>query len=656
VATTYQVMVQIGLKNGVSPSLLTMSGQFKAVGGNATKLGGQVKQLGNIFATMMLGHAMERWGEKLTHIFKSAITSAAELQRQMIGIQAVTRGSAGEMTRLEAAIMKVTGVTTFSNVQVAQIAKTLATSNKLTVSQITDLVPVFAKFADVQYILKGMSPEKSVVEAVRLAHTAQHYTPEELKKYLDLLTRATMITPGTVTEIGTSLKYSQGVAKTALGISDDQTILLTALLNRLGFAGSRGGTNLVAAMTRSIPGVFGGKKAREALEHMGFVDEAGHSTIFDHGKFSIEKWMSQLSTYLDKEFKTMPEALARQEIMRDYKDAFGVPGMRIASILSNPVAIEQFRSLIEEFHQLPGNEEIQEEFATKSVWQQIINAQTNLKSILTLLGEKTLPEVSSALGFFNRRLGELIEYLGKGGPEVSTQARVIVYSLGVIGGALMLFAKGLMTLAILKYLGGIMGALKVLGGAAGFVASPVMLVVAAIVALAAAAAVLYMKWDKVGPFLKACWDGIAREFKNAGTILLELTESMWKPIIEAFRSAFSRIADNIWTWAGKIKELWNTPVKQGEGSPHAVIDSPREEPHEPGHLGIPGLGSLKSDKSYAGNYVRGGGQTIQVSSKTYLDGRQIAETVTDHQVKESNRALGGGYPDYTFGAPNVGLG
>ena len=609
--TAYQVMVTIGLKNQVSPGLMTISGQL-------TGLSGQVQKIGNVFAQMMAGRMIENFGTKMVHGFKSAVSSAAELQRQMIGIQAVTKGSVGEMTRLEAAIMKVTGVTTFSNVQVAQMAKTLATSNKLTVSQITDLIPVFAKFADAQYVLKGMPPQQSVVEAVRLAHTAQHYTPAELTKYLDLLTRASLITPGSLTEVGHALKYSQGVGKTALGISDDQIVLMTALLNRMGFAGSRGGTNLLAAMTRTIPGVFGSGllrgKSAEALAAMGFIDESGHSTIFDKGKFSVEKWMMQLSTYLGREFATKSEAIARQDIMKNFQHAFGVQGGRIASLLSNPAALEQMKSLLQEFKMLPGNAEIQGKFADESVWQKAINAQTNMKSILTLLGEKTLPEVGKGLSFFNARLAELIEHLGKGGPEVSAQARLIVYTLGGLGGALVIFGKVLMGLALLKYLGGVTGALGLLAGTAGTVAAPVLAIVGALVALGAAAVAIYSNWDKV--------------------------QAKWRRDQAAF--------GNWWDQTKRdLGQTWHTGPHRSGGPPDATIRGAHPDEHS----------SLATGKSYASNYTRGGGsQSVQVHSTINIDGRKVAEAVTDHQVKESSRALGGGYPDYTYGAPTVGLG
>jgi len=63
------------------------------------------------------------------------------------------------------------------------------------------------------------------------------------------INKASLFIRGSTHEIVRALAYSQGVAKTALGSDDEQNILLVALLNRMGLPGTRGGTNLSAAMT-----------------------------------------------------------------------------------------------------------------------------------------------------------------------------------------------------------------------------------------------------------------------------------------------------------------------------------------------------------------------------------------------------------------------
>ena len=70
-----------------------------------------------------------------------------------------------------------------------------------------------------------------------------HYDAASLTAYADLLTKASSIVPGSVSEVVRALGYFQSVAKTALGSDEIQNVLSVALANRLGFAGTRGGTN-----------------------------------------------------------------------------------------------------------------------------------------------------------------------------------------------------------------------------------------------------------------------------------------------------------------------------------------------------------------------------------------------------------------------------
>jgi hypothetical protein len=78
-----------------------------------------------------------------------ATDKAAELQKQLIGIQIATRGSTGEMPNMRRAIEGIAGQTIFSNVDVAKQAKLIATGTGFGAGQVKSLLPIFAKFADV---------------------------------------------------------------------------------------------------------------------------------------------------------------------------------------------------------------------------------------------------------------------------------------------------------------------------------------------------------------------------------------------------------------------------------------------------------------------------------------------------------------------------
>jgi TP901 family phage tail tape measure protein len=372
------------------------------------------------------GTALMGTGAALAAPLLYAVDKAAELQKQLIGVQIATRGTAQQMDQMRGVIEKVAGVTVFSNIDVAKMAKTIATGTGLGASQVQSLLPAYAKFADVQLLMKGTPYGSSIPEAIRLAHTAQHYDAGSLTTYLDLLTKASFIVPGGLSEVGHALKYSQGMGKTALGIDDQNMVLLTAFLNRLGLAGSRGGTNAIAAMTRSIPGIFGSGlltgKSNQALAAMGMIDSKGHSLAFQNGKFDMFSWLGLMGDYVQREFASHPEAIARQDILKNFQHAFGVQGSRVASLMSSPEAIKQFRQIGNTFSQYGGVEGMQKKFADESVAQQWMNAKTNFMSAMVEIGMTLLPTATTALQKLNGYLKTFIEWLTKNPDKVKQYA------------------------------------------------------------------------------------------------------------------------------------------------------------------------------------------------------------------------------------------
>jgi hypothetical protein len=64
----------------------------------------------------------------------------------MIGIQIATHGTTQQMDSLRMSIEKASSSTVFSAVDVAKMAKSVATSNTFTAPQLQALMPTIAKF------------------------------------------------------------------------------------------------------------------------------------------------------------------------------------------------------------------------------------------------------------------------------------------------------------------------------------------------------------------------------------------------------------------------------------------------------------------------------------------------------------------------------
>ena len=449
----YKIGVTLSLNNRISSALSVITKDFRKTHAEALLLH---NQLNKMKALSLSGILMGAGGALVLSPFVVAITKAAELQKHMIAIQIATRGSNAEIIAMRHNIENVASQTIYSNIDVAKMGKLIATGTGLGASQVSSLIPVYAKFADVQQLMKGTPFEESTKSGIRLAHTAQHYDSESLGKYLDLLTKASLIIPGSLSEVGTALKYSQGIAKTALGINDNNVILLISLLNRLGFSTSRGGTNLVAALTRTIPGVFGSGllkgRSNEALRAMNMTDEKGHSRFFVNGKFDAFAWMRGLSEYVAKTFASKPEAIARQDIMKNFQRAFGTQGSRVAALFSDPQALTQLKLIGQSFQSYGGVESMQEKFADESVTQKFINAKTNFVSALTEIGWTLLPMATKWLTSLNIGLKNLITWITNNPKKVEFLSKAFV-SLGVammLGGTINLLRASFIGLNLIS--------------------------------------------------------------------------------------------------------------------------------------------------------------------------------------------------------------
>jgi hypothetical protein len=599
----YTVAVRLSLVNQVSAGLLTLSQQFMATDAAAKRL---QQRMDSIKAQAKTGMYLFGGGAALAAPFIYAIDKAAEFQKQLLGIQYATHGTTEAMQNMRRSIEGIAGQTVFSVVDVAKMAKIISTGNAFSAQQVSDILPIYARFADVQLLMKGTPYTQSVTEAVRLAHIAQHYDPASLTGYLDLLTKASMVVPGGLGELGNALKYSQGMGKTALGIDDQNMIILTALLNRLGFSGSRGGTNTIAAMVRSIPGIFGSGllkgKSSQALAHMGMIDAAGHSKAFVNGKFDPVAWMGLLGTFVNRDFATMPEALARQDIVTQFTHAFGVMGNRVTSLLSSPQAISQFQQIGQQFQQAGGVEMIQRGFQDQSVSQQWMNAKTNFTSAMIELGTTLLPTATVVLKKLNTELQKLIEWMAT---HQDTVRHLALAFLG-LSGAMMFGGTVLLLTAAMRGLGLALQILSI-GGISKLGAN-----------LGALAGSMGGLLGAVGGLGLALGAGYA-----AGSLIWHFTEGTKTADLfgKAIAHVFAFFGDKEAQEALRLNSDWSGSI--GHGKPSLGMQAAHAS-------GADWVGS-------AGRYVSAGRKTeVHVHTQINMDGKKVGRAVTKHLVDSSN--------------------
>lgn len=436
---SYRVGVRLSLIDDVASPMRLLLRHFADAELAAGKLQVRLDKIRGFFVG---GTALFGAGAAMAAPLIASIDKAAQLQKQMIAIQLSTRGTTAEMGALRATIEQISGQTIFSAIDVAKMAKQVSTGTGFNAQQLQNVLPAYARYADVQALMKGAPYEQSIGDAIRAAHGAGHFDAKSLTEYLDLINKASLIIPGSTAEIAKGLAYFQTVSKNELGLSDNDSILAVALANRLGMHGTRGGTTLTAALTRSVPGVFGSGlltgKSGESLKDMGMVDAHGRAKVFKDGKFDMLTWMGLTADYVAREFASNPENEARQHILQHFQRAYGTQGSRLASLLGTPQAITSWKELGAQFGQYGGFEAMQETFANQSVAQQWMNTKADFSNALTEVGMTLLPTASKALQTLNGYLKDFVAWTTKNPEKVGEYAKniglfaVAIAGLGVV--------------------------------------------------------------------------------------------------------------------------------------------------------------------------------------------------------------------------------
>ncbi|MGB8843669.1 MAG: phage tail tape measure protein, partial [Aliidongia sp.] len=345
---------------------------------------------------------------------------AGEMQAALLVIKAEHPGTTdADMLAMRRAAEESAKPTQFSAVDEAKILQQIVSGTGLSIKESVGLLPVISKYADVQKIAKDVPYDTSVKDALGLAHNMHFFKPEELEGFLDTLNKASMFIPESTSAMANALKYDASILTTEFGMSPKDAVLANAMADRVGFSGSRGGTNLANAIQRAMPGVFGSGllkgKSGQALHHIGIVDDHGQSTVFNKaGKFDLLKFLERIERFEAKEFKDHPkdEKVAREDIAKSLRWAFGASD-KLITALAAPESVDAFRDMSRNFDQMGTATQMQDTFANDSVLQQFKTAQTNIDTAFTELGSSVLPQANAALKLFNRYISQFNDYVSQ---------------------------------------------------------------------------------------------------------------------------------------------------------------------------------------------------------------------------------------------------
>lgn len=619
-AGDYSVAVKLSLINNVSSGLLKMAAQFSMLERQAEVF--QAK-LNSIRFQANLGSGMVAFGTAMVAPLLGAVNQAGKLEQQLSVIQSATQANVDQMDAYRKSIERVASQSVFSSIKVAEMGKIIATTGNFKIEDMAKVTELFTKFATVQNLIKGTSYDASTKQGLQLAEITGHYDPQSIEKSLNLLTKLGLIMPDNIQQVLGSMKYMQGTVKNVMGVEDEQGMLFVAMLNRLGISGTRAGSMLTAAISRSIPGVMGSGlwegKSPQALTAMGMVDSAGHANYFTkEGKFDAVKWMSLMGQYVQKEFAANAPSVARENIMKNFQYAYGMNGARIAGLMSSPEALEQYKMLEKVIKQYPNLDKLYERM-DGLYNKQLPQAMSNFNTILTNLGYTLLPVATTALKYFNDNAQNFIQYLQDHEDTIRRFATAFLWigGLSILGGTLLLVKAGLEGVLLpLQILITIWPRLE-LGFAA--VSSYGLLAGGALIAVGAGLYLLYTHWEEVKAYFAN-----TSALEIAKTAFYYLGMAIYRIIhpIETLQLAFDSLFNVIFGWLNKVKNYLNT-ITFGALKPASAAGHVEGSPYvRPGITAIP-----RADRH---SFDENGPAQQPIHVQLNVDGHKMASVVANH--------------------------
>jgi TP901 family phage tail tape measure protein len=444
----YTVAIKLSLINDVSKGLVSMAAQFSVLQKQADIF---KAKLAAIRSTAIMGGMLLGAGAAMAAPLILATKMAGNLQQELVNIQLATHASNKEMENFRSTVEQ-TG-TIFTSVQVARIGKMLAMSGSFSMKDLSSLTQQFAQFATVQKQLKGTDYEKSTEMGIKLAEITGHFDPNSMKASLDAFTKLSLLMPGSVDKVLKAFSYAEGTMKNVMGVSDEDTMLMVAMLQRMGIQGTRTGSQLLAMVSRTIPQVMGSGlwegKSAIALKSMGLLDAGGKADVFTNGKFDTYKFFGKISNYVAREFQTHDEKTARNDIMQNFQFAWGTTGSRLASLFTTKQGLGQLAEIQKQYTMNPDLNKTYEKLKdTFNV--QLSEATANISTMFTELGMSILPMATGALKYFNTKIMEFTAYLKSHQSTVEFFEKTILTIAGLTaaGGTLLLFKAALSGLLI----------------------------------------------------------------------------------------------------------------------------------------------------------------------------------------------------------------
>lgn len=271
----------------------------------------------SVFQGMSSG--MGKAGLGIAAGFGLAVKSAADFEKVLSGIKAVTGASSQDMEQMRQKALQLGADTKFSASEAAQAMEELA---KAGVS-IPDILNGAADAA-VNLAAAGGTDLKTAAELSANAMNQFALSAKDLPQVADLIAGAANASAIDVEEFGLSLKQVGAVAHLT-GLNFKDTAVAIAILGNAGIKGSDAGTSLKTMLSNLVPH---SGKARDEMKELGIITKKGGNEFFDAaGK---ARPLAEISQVLQNALKNQ----TKEQKLATLNTLFGSDAIRAAAILT----------------------------------------------------------------------------------------------------------------------------------------------------------------------------------------------------------------------------------------------------------------------------------------------------------------------------------
>ena len=352
-------------------------------------------------------HAAVYGTEIVTGAIVDSISSAATMQKALIGVKNATGASNMQIDAIRQRAFDLGDQTGTTGVKAAEMLGVIARStggifaDKKTggfdMNAFMAIAPTIFKVAKIQNLTRGVDMNHAVQTEIQLAHLFRSYSGASMNQTGDLLVRLSEMMPDSLDVARNQFTYFLPQFK-ALGVSDKDSVATMAFLDRFGYGRGKGGTNVSDLVQASLGGLqltTHAQKGKDALlQQIGVIDSTGNSKFFTDKGADLLGFLTQLNKFATGHGRTAT--------VKDFKSAFGIQGARIADLTLDPQFVKQLQyikgimnnksiSLFNQFGSFGNSADVQ-----------IPRAFNNIQSVLTEIGYQLLPGVT--IGF--RNLGD----------------------------------------------------------------------------------------------------------------------------------------------------------------------------------------------------------------------------------------------------------